>query len=160
MKQDHVDLVLSQWHEQKPELDTSPIAVIGRLSRVANLMTPQVNDLFKRHDISSIEFDILASLRRSGKPVTPTELYQTLMLSSGAMSTRLEGLVKRGLVERQASETDRRSCKVTLTDKGSTEIDHLFSLHIENEKRILSPLNKEEQAQLAGLLKKWLLSNE
>lgn len=72
---------------------------------------------FQEHGLSSIEFDILATMRRSDTVVTPTELYQTLMLSSGAVSTRIEQLVKRGFVQRIASEEDRRSCKVTLTQR-------------------------------------------
>lgn len=160
MKTDHVDTIIAQWAEQRPDLDCSPMGVIGRLSRAKQLMTPRLDEVFKQHSLSSIEFDILASLRRAGGPVTPTELYQTLMLSSGAMSTRVDGLVKRGLVARHASETDRRSCLVRLTDEGKALIDKAVEQHFENERQMLSPLTQEEQGQLAGLLRKWLAANE
>ncbi|STO98626.1 MarR family winged helix-turn-helix transcriptional regulator [Grimontia hollisae] len=160
MKTDHVDAILAQWAEQRPDLDCSPMGVIGRLSRMKQLMTPKLDDVFKQHSLSSIEFDILASLRRAGGPVTPTELYQTLMLSSGAMSTRVDGLVKRGLVVRQASETDRRSCLVSLTDEGNALINRAVEQHFENERQILFPFTQEEQMQLANLLRKWLIANE
>ncbi|WP_407333489.1 MarR family winged helix-turn-helix transcriptional regulator [Enterovibrio sp. 27052020O] len=160
MKTDHVDIILAQWKTQRPDLDCSPMGIVGRLGRAKQLMTVRLDDVFKQYDLSNIEFDILASLRRVGEPVTPTELYQTLMLSSGAMSTRVDGLVKRGYVERQASETDRRSCLVTLTPLGVSLIDKVVEAHVENEREMLSALNEDEQGQLAALLKKWLVANE
>ncbi|WP_281543615.1 MarR family transcriptional regulator [Grimontia sp. SpTr1] len=160
MKADHVDTIIAQWATQRPDLDCSPMGVIGRLGRAKQIITPKLEDVFKQNDLSNIEFDILASLRRAGEPVTPTDLYQTLMLSSGAMSTRVDGLVKRGLVIRQASETDRRSCLVTLTEEGQALIDKVVEQHIENERHILEALTADEQKQLAGLLRKWLAANE
>ncbi|EOD79412.1 Transcriptional regulator, MarR family [Grimontia indica] len=160
MKADHVDTIIAQWATQRPDLDCSPMGVIGRLGRAKQIITPKLEDVFKENDLSSIEFDILASLRRAGEPVTPTDLYQTLMLSSGAMSTRVDGLVKRGLVIRQASETDRRSCLVTLTKEGQALIDKVVEQHIDNERHILEALTADEQKQLAGLLRKWLAANE
>ncbi|KKD60004.1 MarR family transcriptional regulator [Grimontia sp. AD028] len=160
MKADHVDTIIAQWATQRPDLDCSPMGVIGRLGRAKQIITPKLEDVFKQNDLSNIEFDILASLRRAGEPVTPTDLYQTLMLSSGAMSTRVDGLVKRGLVIRQASETDRRSCLVTLTEEGQALIDKVVEQHIDNERHILEALTADEQKQLAGLLRKWLAANE
>ncbi|WP_394209396.1 MarR family winged helix-turn-helix transcriptional regulator [Enterovibrio calviensis] len=160
MKTDHVDTILAQWKAQRPDLDCSPMGVIGRVGRAKQLMTIRVDGVFKQFDLSNIEFDILASLRRAGEAVTPTELYQTLMLSSGAMSTRVDGLVKRGLIERQASEIDRRSCLVTLTTEGLVLIDKVVEAHVDNEREMLSSLDDNEQAQLAALLKKWLMANE
>lgn len=160
MKADHVDTIIAQWATQRPDLDCSPMGVIGRLGRAKQIITPKLEDVFKQNDLSNIEFDILASLRRAGEPVTPTDLYQTLMLSSGAMSTRVDGLVKRGLVIRQASETDRRSCLVTLTEEGQALIDKVVEQHIDNERHILEALTADEQKQLADLLRKWLAANE
>lgn len=160
MKADHVDTIIAQWATQRPDLDCSPMGVIGRLGRAKQIITPKLEDVFKQNDLSNIEFDILASLRRAGEPVTPTDLYQTLMLSSGAMSTRVDGLVKRGLVVRQASETDRRSCLVTLTEEGQVLIDKVVEQHIDNERHILEALTADEQNQLADLLRKWLAANE
>lgn len=160
MKSDHVDRLLAQWSECRPDLDCSPMGVIGRLNRASRLVSKGLLTAFDKHELSAIEFDILATLRRNQVPLTPTELYQTLMLSSGAMSTRIEALVKRGLIERIASEQDRRSCSVTLTKEGVTLIDQALEDHVENERHILEALNREEQEQLAALLRKWLVSNE
>ncbi|MGF1703647.1 MarR family transcriptional regulator [Photobacterium makurazakiensis] len=160
MKYDHVDKLLAQWKECRPDLDCSPMGVVGRLSRSSRIIDKRLLKAFKKHDLSAIEFDILATLRRCQEALTPTELYQTLMLSSGAMSTRLDALVKRGLIARIASEQDRRSCSVALTDVGIELIDRALEAHVENERNILEPLTEDEQVYLAALLRKWLLYNE
>ncbi|MCG9552238.1 MarR family transcriptional regulator [Vibrio sp. Isolate31] len=160
MHYDHVDRLLVQWQHQRPDLDCSPMGVIGRLSRMSRIVDKKLNKTFKNNNLSSVEFDILATLRRFNEPMTPTELYQTLMLSSGAMSTRIEQLVKRELIERIASPEDRRSCSVALTKEGNTLINKVISEHVVNEKAILDPLTDEQREQLASLLRTWMLTNE
>ncbi|WP_422490965.1 MarR family winged helix-turn-helix transcriptional regulator [Endozoicomonas sp. ALE010] len=127
---------------------------------MSRIIDKKINITFKNHDLSAVEFDILATLRRFNQPMTPTELYQTLMLSSGAMSTRIEKLVKRELIERTANSEDRRSCSVMLTGKGKALIDNAIEDHVVNEKDILAPLTEEQREQLANLLRAWLLTNE
>lgn len=151
---DQVDTILQQWLKTRPELDCSSMGVVGRVRRTSEQWKKQMEVVFKQHQLSSIEFDILATLRRSQAPLTPTELYQTLMLSSGVMSTRIESLVQRGLLQRLASEEDRRSCQVELTEKGIALIDPVVSEHVDNMESMLSPLDKSERDQLAMLLKK------
>ncbi|CBJ81465.1 HTH-type transcriptional regulator pecS [Xenorhabdus bovienii str. Jollieti] len=160
MKYDHVDRLLIQWEQQRPDLDPSPMGVIGRLVRVNKIIEQRLQHAFKAHGLSAIEFDILATLRRYNTPITPTEMYQSVMLTSGAMSTRIEHMVQRGLIERIANEEDRRSCKVFLTPEGKTLIDNAVESHLENERAILQPLTEEEQEQITILLRHWLLTNE
>lgn len=160
MKNDHVDMVLQQWREQRPDIDCSPMGVIGRLIRANRIIEKQLKAPYEQHDLSFVEFDILATMRRCNEPLTPTELYKVLMMSSGAMSTRIEHLVKRGLIKRIASDEDRRSCKVILTDNGLALIDKVVEAHVANEEQILTPLSLEEQEQLSHLLRRWLLENE
>lgn len=160
MTPDHVDLILQQWQQVRPDLDCSPMGVTGRILRSAKLINPQLKAVFTAHQLSLIEFDILATLKRADEALTPTQLYQTLMLSSGAMSTRIEGLVKRGLVQRIDSAEDRRSCKVQLTENGMELVDTVVTTHVANLHRILSGLTREEQDTLATLLKKLLLSQQ
>lgn len=161
MSLDSVDSILAQWKNVRPDLDCSSMGVIGRLRRTSNTWKTKMDKVFKEHGLSSIEFDILATMRRSDPSgITPTELYKTLMLSSGAVSTRLEQLVKGGLVERISSEQDRRSCKVTLTSKGVELINTALNAHVENMDNMLNALTKKEQDQLAGLLRKVLICEE
>lgn len=154
MMKDPVDTILQQWLQVRPDLDCSSMGVVGRVRRTSEQWKKQMEKVFKQHQLNSIEFDILATLRRSQAPLTPTELYQTLMLSSGVMSTRIESLVQRGLLQRLASEEDRRSCRVELTEQGMTLIDPVVNEHVQNMEQMLSPLNKKEREQLAELLKK------
>lgn len=154
MMKDPVDTILLQWLQMRPDLDCSSMGVVGRVRRTSEQWKKQMDKVFKQHQLNSIEFDILATLRRSQAPLTPTELYQTLMLSSGVMSTRIESLVQRGLLQRLASEEDRRSCRVELTEQGMTLIDPVVNEHVQNMEQMLSPLSKQEREQLAELLKK------
>ncbi|WP_295893689.1 MarR family transcriptional regulator [uncultured Vibrio sp.] len=161
MSSDKVDLILSQWLEVRPDLDCSSMGVVGRLRRTSGAWQKKLDKVFKEHGLSSIEFDILATMRRCGpEAITPTELYHTLMLSSGAVSTRIEQLVKKGFVERIASEHDRRSCKVMLSKEGVAFIDTALNAHVSNLDDMLSPLSDKEQADLARLLKKILIAEQ
>lgn len=160
MSSDKVDKILSQWLAVRPDLDCSAMGVVGRLRRTSSMWKKKLDPVFQEHGLSSIEFDILATMRRSDVAVTPTELYHTLMLSSGAVSTRIEQLVKSGFVQRIASEKDRRSCKVTLTEKGIELVDTALNAHVANMDSMLGVLDSQEKEQLAGLLKKILLAEQ
>jgi len=155
---DHVDKIIAQWEVARPDIDYSSMGVVGRLNKVSTIWMKQLGEVFKQHQISAVEFDILATLRRNQIPLTPTELYQEVMLSSGAMSTRLESLVKRGLVNRTASEQDRRSCKVELTEDGTKLMDEIIGEHVLNMQSMLDPLDEHEQRVLTNLLKKVLVN--
>lgn len=160
MASDKVDRILAQWDEVRPDLDCSAMGVVGRLRRTSGVWKKKLDPVFQDYGLSSIEFDILATLRRCDVAVTPTELYQTLMLSSGAVSTRIEQLVKRNLVQRIASEHDRRSCKVVLTQEGVELVDKVLNAHVANMDKMLNVLSRQEQDQLAHLLKKVLLAEQ
>ncbi len=161
MSSDSVDTILAQWQSVRPDLDCSSMGVVGRLRRTSNLWQGKMDKVFKQHGLSTVEFDILATMRRSDPAgITPTELYKTLMLSSGAVSTRLEQLVKIGWVERVSSEQDRRSCKVILTPKGIEMIDAAVDAHVSNLDNMLNVLTDTEQDQLAKLLRKVLMGEQ
>lgn len=160
MNSDHVERILAQWETQRPELDCSAMAVIGRLNRSSRLIEKRLLPVFKQHGISAIEFDILATLRRSAAPVTPTDLYQALMLTSGTVSTRIEKLVQDGYIQRTHADRDRRRCHVSLTERGMSLIDEALDAHVANQQQLLQPLTHDEQDQLAHLLQRWLISNE
>ncbi|MGY6037685.1 MarR family winged helix-turn-helix transcriptional regulator [Aeromonas sp. AE23HZ002T15] len=160
METDHVDQLLGQWARQRPDLDCSPMGVFGRVARMAAIAGREINEELKECGLLGSDFDILATLRRAGEPLTPTALYQSAMLTSGAMTARLDKLAERGLIERQAAPSDRRSLLVCLTAEGRELIDLAVERHVANEQRLLAPLSESEQTQLAALLKRWLLENE
>jgi len=152
---DHVDLVLDQWHAQRPDLDVSPMAVIGRLSRLARLVDGELRKTFARHNLDRASFDVLATLRRSPPPhrLTPTGLMHASMVTSGAITQRLDRLEARGLVTRQPSEVDGRGVVVALTEEGRELVDQVLPDHLATEHRLLSGLDPAERAQLADNLR-------
>lgn len=148
-----------QWQRELPQLDTRAMQVVGQLGTVAQLMARDwLNPLFAEHGLQPGEFDVLATLRRSGAPyaLTPTALYEAAMLSSGGMTNRIDRLETAGLIERQKHPTDRRGVLVALTSEGKELIDKLVLLHVANEQRMLAALTAREQTQLGQLLAKLL----
>ena len=148
-----------QWQRELPQMDTSAMQLAGQLGTVAQLMARDwLNPLFAQHGLQPGEFDVLATLRRSGAPyaLTPTALYEAAMLSSGGMTNRIDRLEAAGLIERQKHPSDRRGVLVALTSQGRELIDKLVLLHVANEQRMLASLTAREQGQLGQLLAKLL----
>ena len=159
---DRVDHILAQWQRERLDLDTSPMGVIGRVSRLERHFDRELQAIFMRFGLQRGEFDVLASLRRAGQPyqLTPTELYSSLMLSSGAMTNRLDRLEQSGLIQRTADPSDRRGTLVRLTDRGLALIDQAVAAHVQNEQHLLAGLTQSDRNELAALLRKLLRSFE
>lgn len=157
---DHVDLVVRQWGAQRPDLDVSPMAVIGRLSRASRLISVELRRTFGAHGLDRPSFDMLATLRRSDPPhrLTPTELMRASMVTSGAITQRLDRLQERGLVTRTPNESDGRGVYVALTDEGRALIDAALPDHIATENRVLSALSPDQRDTLVTLLRTLLES--
>ena len=156
---DWVDRVAAQWARERPDLGLLPMEVLGRLTGAATLISrDRLAPLFAAHGLQVGEFDVIATLRRAGKPyrLTPTALYESLMMSSGGMTARLDRLEKAGLVERRPNPEDRRGTLVGLPRKGLALVDKLVGLHVENERQILAGLTQAEQKELNRLLAKLL----
>jgi DNA-binding MarR family transcriptional regulator len=157
---DHVDLVLGQWARQRPDLDASPMAVIGRLKRLNRLLDGELRRVFATHGLDAASFDVLATLRRSDPPhrLTPAQLMAASMVTSGAVSQRLDRLETDGLVSRSRSEADARVVHVALTDVGRALIDQALPDHVANEDRLLGALDQDGRAALADTLRTLLVS--
>lgn len=154
---DRAAKAIEQWKRERPDLDVSPMAVIGRLGEAASLISRErLAPVFARFGLQQGEFDVLATLRRSGKPfaLTPTDLYEATMVTSGAMTARLDRLEKAGLTERAPHPSDRRGVVVRLTEKGLALTDEALAAHVANEHDILAGLTREERETLARLLAK------
>ncbi|HLH49440.1 MAG TPA: MarR family transcriptional regulator [Roseiarcus sp.] len=160
-KPDRAEIALAQWRRERPELDSFAMAVLGRLAETALVISrDRLAPLFARFGLQPGEFDVLATLRRSGAPyaLTPTALYEAAMISSGGMTNRLDRLEKEGLIERRPHPKDRRGLLVALTKKGVALIDEAVGAHVENERAIIGALTQDERAQLYLLLGKLLES--
>jgi len=159
---DHVDLVLAEWRKEQPRLDAAPIAVVARVGRACALLDRGLNENFGRFGLNRTSWDVLAALRRVGAPYqrSPTELYRSLMRTSGGMTHLVDRLEQEGLVERIADPDDRRGLLVALTRKGRALMARVGPSHLETERRMLAALTKQEQAELARLLRKLLIGLE
>jgi DNA-binding MarR family transcriptional regulator len=154
---DRADVAIEQWAEQRPELPSLPMAVLGRLSEAAErVRRDHLDPLFATAGLQPGEFDVLATLRRSGEPcmLSPTKLYEAAMISSGGMTNRIDRLEQAGLVERRPDPNDRRGRLIALTAAGRQLIDETVVRHVANEERLLSVLTTAEQETLNALLKK------
>jgi DNA-binding MarR family transcriptional regulator len=162
MQPDSLDRIIQQWRSERPDLDPEPMGIIGRVSRLAQYFDQQIEQALKPFGLSSGEFDVLATLRRSGTPyqLTPTALFRSLMLSSGAMTNRVDRLEQAGWVRRSPDPGDRRGTLVQLTDAGLELVNRAVEAHIANEWRLLAALSAEEQAQVRELLRCLLTSFE
>lgn len=156
---DSVDRIAEQWRAVRPDLDVSPMLVIGRISRLSRLIDRQLAENFARHGIEAWMYDVLATLRRNGAPyeLAAGQLVDQTMVTTGAMTNRIDRLEARGLVERDTSPTDRRKVVVRLTPAGLDLVDSVAGGHLETERRILASLTERQQVDLVRHLRSLLL---
>lgn len=159
---DHVDEIAKQWQRERPDLNPNPMLPIGRIYRLHQHLRAAIETVHQQFGLATGEFDVLATLLRNGDPycMTPTALFRSAMLTSGAMTNRLNRLEKAGLIERIHDQNDRRSLLVQLSKDGKALIDQMIVKHLKIENELLNNLTQEDQTQLNTLLKKWLSAFE
>lgn len=159
---DAVDQILTQWSRERPDLDVAPMGLIGRLGRLRAHISRAHEAVFQRHGLNSASFDLLATIRRSGPPfrLSPSDLLETMMITSGTMTNRIDQLEKQGLVERMPHPEDRRALLVALTEKGRAVIDAAVTDHVANQHRLIETLTAEDRTALDGLLRQFLTAFE
>src|SRR5262245_4977184 len=153
---DRIDLLVSQWRDERPDLDIDVMADVGRLMAVGDLMSRRIEALAAEHGFDRGQGDVLFTLRRSGPPyrLTPSQLSESLLVSSGTMTNRLDRLEQRGLIRRLPNPADRRSLDIELTDEGFSVVDQMVEVHLANEKEMIAPLSEREREQLVRLTRK------
>lgn len=156
---DYVDGITAQWGRERPDLDVWPMDIIGRIRRLASLLNKRNEEVWARFGLHGGLFDVLAALRRAGPPyrLSPTELYNSLLMSSGAMTHRLARLTTEGLIVRVPDTHDGRSLLVELTEKGHEAINLSVEAFLEAGYETLSGLEDEDRNDLTALLRKLLL---
>lgn len=159
---DHVARIQREWARERPDVDVRPQGVIGRLHRLGAYLTDELCVVYRKYGLGEGDFDVLAALRRAGAPFerAPGELAEHTMVTTGAMTKRVDRLERAGLVSRRTSESDGRGRVVALTEEGLELIDRAFSEHMANERRLLEVLTEEEAVRLESLLTKWLAATE
>jgi DNA-binding MarR family transcriptional regulator len=157
---DAVDQILEQWARERPDLDCSPMGIIGRITQLQREVHLAQRATFARHGLDAPSFDVLAALRRAGPPyqLTPTTLMRAALVTSGAITQRLDRLEEKRLITRTRSEADGRAVVVTLTPVGRAALDTALPDHLETERKLLQGLSDADLEQLAGLLRRLLFS--
>lgn len=160
---DHVDRIQQEWARERPDVDVRPQGVIGRLHRLGLALGTEIAAVYREHGLGEGEFDVLAALRRAGAPYerAPGDLAAHTMVTTGAMTKRVDRLVAAGLVTRRPSADDGRGRVVALTARGVEVVDAAFTAHMANERRLLDLLGPEaDAAALEALLRRWLAAVE
>ncbi|MDK4705807.1 MULTISPECIES: MarR family winged helix-turn-helix transcriptional regulator [unclassified Rhizobium] len=159
---DRIDKILAQWRRERPDLDTTAMGLFGRLRNLALHLSREMEKTFGRFGLNSANFDMLATLRRSGEPYTlsPSDLMETMMVSSGTMTNRIDQLERAGLVARSQNPDDGRSFLISLTPKGFELIDAAVTAHVETQKRLIATLSEGERTALDRLLRNYLADFE
>ena len=153
---DEVDRIVEAWTTQRPDLDFSPLGVLSRVDRLSRHLDRARRDAFRRSELEPWEWDVLSALRRAGEPfqLSPKQLLQQTLVSSGTMTNRIDRLVGRRLVRREADPLDGRSVLVTLTDEGRIRVDAAITRLVDAEAVLLAALSRADRDRLAGLLRK------
>lgn len=159
---DAVDRIVAAWARERPELDTTPAAIVGRVGRLRWYFDSGLERTFRRFGLTRAAFDVLAALRRSGQPyrLPQKDLMGALMRTSGTTSFRIDRLESQGLVRREPDPDDGRGVFVTLTKKGLRLVDVVAPVHLANEDQLIAALSTEERALLVTLLRKLLVRFE
>lgn len=157
---DEVDRIVGAWNTQRPDLDFSPLEVLSRMDRLSKHLDRARRDVFRRSDIETWEWDVLSALRRAGTPfqLSPKQLLQQTLVSSGTMTNRIDRLVGRRFVRRNADPADGRSVLVTLTDEGQIRVDAAITRLVDVEAELLQALSRPDRDRMAALLRKLSLS--
>lgn len=153
---DEVDRIVDAWSRERPDLDFAPLQVLSRVARLSKHLDRARRAAFAASELEPWEFDVLSALRRAGTPyrLSPKALLQQTLVSSGTMTNRIDRLVQRGLVERQADPGDGRGVLVTMTELGRDRVDRAISRLLDAEATLLSGLPTAEQERLSALLRK------
>lgn len=152
---DEVDRLVAAWARERPDLDASPLEVLSRVTRLARYLDRARKAAFARYDLEGWEFDVLAALRRAGRPyvLSPGQLLTQTLVTSGTMTNRIDRLESKRLVERLPDPNDRRSVRVRLTPRGKNRVDAALADLLERERKLLETLTPAQQDTLAGLLR-------
>ncbi len=159
---DHVDKILLQWQQQRPDLNVEAMGIIGRVERLSRYFHKGMEETLNLHGLNMSTFDVLAALRRSGDPyhLSPSKLLASSMVTSGTMTNRIDQLEKINLVERLSNPEDARSYIISLTKKGLALINNVISEHVQTQSELTAVLTTEESEVLSEILKKFLAQIE
>jgi DNA-binding MarR family transcriptional regulator len=154
--EDQIQLLVNQWGPERPDLDLDAMATVARVMQLARLFNGVISELAASYGLQQAEGDVLFTLRRAGAPyrLAPSAISESLLVSSGTLTSRLDRLEAKGLIQRVPHPVDRRSVEVLLTDEARTIVDEAVTVHVRNEQRMLAALSQRERESLNGITSK------
>jgi DNA-binding MarR family transcriptional regulator len=158
MERDSIETFINQWKKERPDLDPWPVGVLGRTQRISAHLQTRAAKWLSPLGLTWDSFSLLLALRRSGEPyeLRPTDIYRESLLSSGAITNRIDKVEKKGWVKRYDSPDDRRGVVVRLTPAGRAVADKAVEIHFRELADQLSKINKKDRQMLLQLLRKVL----
>jgi DNA-binding MarR family transcriptional regulator len=160
-ERDSIDRFLEHVSDAFPDLDLEVEAAVDRVHKLSKHIDRRAEATASRFELNKGELKLLLRLRWApDMAASPTECAESLMLSSGAMTNRLDRLEQAGLLARERDTEDRRGILARLTPRGVEVTDSAVREQAKEEQAILAALSKREQGQLNGLLRKILLDLE
>jgi DNA-binding MarR family transcriptional regulator len=158
---DLVERGIRQWRTERPDIDSSGKAVVGRLLRLEEVVLRTINAVLQPFGIKYQEYAVLATLRVAGAPyrLSPSRLQSTLLFTSGGLSNLLKRLEQEGLVKRSIHPDDGRGVLVKLTAKGMRLADETMPKHAAAELHLLRMFDTGQREALAGLLSQMMTGN-
>jgi DNA-binding MarR family transcriptional regulator len=162
MEKDIVDELLDQWAIERPRMNVSSLGIVVRVQMLGKLLQQRTSDALRRHGLKHWEYDVLSVLRRQGGKceLPATEIARAALLTTGAMTTRIDRLVERGLVQRRKTTADRRSVLVRLTQKGKQLVNAAIDSRLEDANQALAKIPLAERRRMAANLRHLLLNIE
>ena len=159
---DEVDRLVAAWARERPDLDVRPLEVLSRVTRLARHLDRARRTAFAAHGLATWEFDVLAALRREGRPyvLSPGQLIGQTMVSSGTMTNRVDRLENAGLVQRLPDPQDRRGVHVRLTPRGKERVDAALADLLDRERALLKGLSRSDRETLSSLLRRLVVPFE
>jgi DNA-binding MarR family transcriptional regulator len=153
---DEVDRLVAAWARERPDLDVRPLEVLSRVTRLARHLDRARRTAFAAHGLETWEFDVLAALRRAGRPyvLSPGRLISETMVSSGTMTNRVDRLENAGLVQRLPDPQDRRGVQVRLTPRGKERVDAALAGLLDRERQLLHGISRADRETLSALLRR------
>jgi DNA-binding MarR family transcriptional regulator len=161
-KSDSVDRIVQAWRKRDPHLDSSTLEITGRLLLCAGYYERTVSTILQPFGLSIADFDVLNTLRRVSDQhgSKPSDMARSSLITTGAMTSRLDRLERAGLIRRTPDPADRRGVLVRLTPRGSKVARQALHELIATNQTFLEPLSGQQRDRIASALKQLILHHE
>lgn len=140
-----------ELHRCQPFASVDQESVVS-LVRTSDQLGNHLARFFRQHDMTFSQYNLLRILDMEDRPLTCSEIGERLVQVVPAVTALVDRLLKRELVTRERSETDRRTVYVAITKEGRKLVKPIVEHLRELEHEVMSELKRREQKELIRLL--------